>query len=130
MNLKNSIYRALFKDARKGLKMSPNEIFDEIKQGNAVLVDVREEDELLESGIAQYAKWLPTSEIAAQSGRFKDFVASLSKDKPVVTYCAAGVRSGRFAGILNEMGFQAVNIGGFDDWVDADLPVVEWKVGS
>lgn len=124
MNLKNSMYRLFSKDARKGGPISPQEAFDEVRAERAVLVDVREADEVA-YGMAEGARWLPTSEIADGAPKTEAFIRDLPKDKLVIVYCAAGVRSGRFAELLASRGFQVANLGGFDDWAAAGLPVAK-----
>ncbi|MEM6327944.1 MAG: rhodanese-like domain-containing protein [Bacteroidota bacterium] len=44
---------------------------------------------------------------------FRERADTLPRDQPVYLYCASGHRSGRAAGILEDMGFEAVyNVGG------------------
>jgi rhodanese-related sulfurtransferase len=130
MNLKNRFFQAVSKDAKQGEKITPQAAFEEVQAKSAVLLDVREENELVKEGIAETALWLPTSEIAAQSDRFKQFVAELPQSKKIIVYCAAGVRAGRFAGWLEGQGFRVANMGGFQSWAAAGLPVRQWEPGE
>ena len=42
------------------------------------------------------------------------------KDRPVITYCAAGGRAALAGKTLKDMGYERVyNMGGFKDWADA-----------
>lgn len=123
MSLKNALFRTFSKDARKGEHISAKDAFEAVKSGQAILVDVREEGELRQRGLAESAEWLATSEIEARSPKWQEFVARLPKDKQIIVYCAAGVRAGRFAEELLESGYHATNMGGFDDWLSAGLPV-------
>ena len=100
---------------------NPKEAYQEAKKGNAILVDVREQNEI-QDGMAQGARWIPTSEIQAGGPQWQKFVSELPKDKRIVIYCAAGVRAGRVAAKLETMGYQTANIGGYKDWVQAGLP--------
>lgn len=93
-----------------------------VAKGDAILVDVREADELKE-GIASPAIWLATSEIKTQSSRFKDIMKALPKDKQIYVYCASGGRSGKFVTELNAQGYKAENLGGFSDWRDSGKSV-------
>jgi rhodanese-related sulfurtransferase len=94
-----------------------------MKAGKAILVDVRERDEL-DAGMAEGARWYPTSSIKSDPDGYRKFVASLPEDRTIVFYCASGVRSGRAAEIASkEMGRKAANLGGFKDWKGAGLPV-------
>ena len=102
--------------------MNPQEAHALVKEGKAVLIDVREDHELAESGMAEGALWMPTSLMDEDEPRWKEFKASLPKDKKVILYCRSGQRSGRVAAFLAEEGFQTENAGGFKDWKGANLP--------
>lgn len=103
--------------------MTPAEALELVKTGKAVLVDVREEEELRESGYAQGALWMPTSEISEDTPKWQEFKSKLPKDKPVILYCRSGNRSGRLAEFLAQDGYSTVNLGGFCDWKAAQLPI-------
>jgi rhodanese-related sulfurtransferase len=47
------------------------------------------------------------------------------KSRPVVVYCAGGVRSALAAQTLQEMGYRDVSsmLGGYDEWAGAQYPV-------
>jgi rhodanese-related sulfurtransferase len=103
--------------------ISPTEAAAQMKAGTAVIVDVRERDEL-EGGMAQGARWYPTSSIKSDPDGYKKFIASLPEDQTVVFYCAAGVRAGKAADIASkELHRKTGNLGGFKDWKGAGLPV-------
>ena len=102
--------------------ISPVEAAAQVSAGRAVLVDVRERGEL-DAGMAQGARWYPTSSIQSDPDSFARFVASLPEDQTVVFYCAAGVRAARAAEIAKDAGRKAANLGGFKDWKGAGLPV-------
>jgi rhodanese-related sulfurtransferase len=93
-----------------------------VKAGKAVLVDVRERNEL-DAGMAQGAHWYPTSSIKSDPDAYRRFLASLPADQTIVFYCASGVRSGKAAELASEQGRNAANLGGFKDWKGAGLPV-------
>lgn len=94
----------------------------EIEAGAAVLVDVREHMELA-GGLAEPARWMPTSEFSRRSDIWSTFVESLPRDKRIILYCAAGVRAGRVADALADLGFTTGNLGGFRAWKQAGLPI-------
>ena len=102
-------------------------IHAEIKNNSAVLVDIREEDELKESGIAQGALWMPTSKMAENHDDWVAFKEKLPKDKTIYMYCRGGGRVTRVAGMLCCQGYKVENIGGLKDWVEAGLPVEPYK---
>lgn len=103
--------------------MTCQEALELVKSGKAILVDVREEEELKESGLADGALWMPTSEVSEDTPKWQEFKAKLPKDKQVILYCRSGNRSGRMAEFLSQDGYQTVNLGGFCDWKAAQLPI-------
>jgi len=81
-----------------------------VAQEGALLLDVRSEREFA-AGHLPSAVNVPVSQLAAQLGRLSD------KRRPVVVYCASGVRSTRAAFVLREAGFSRVlNLGIMSAW--------------
>jgi rhodanese-related sulfurtransferase len=104
-------------------KISPAVAAQQMKEGKAVLVDVRERGEL-DAGMAEGAHWYPTSSIQADPAAYQKFIAALPPDQTVVFYCAVGGRAGAAAEIASkDVGRKAANLGGFKDWKAAGLPV-------
>ena len=102
--------------------VTPLEVAGLLRNDFAVLVDVREKDEVAD-GMAVDAKWMPLSKIEAGDPAWQDFLKNLPKDKQIVFYCAAGARAGKVAAMVADKGFRTGNMGGFDDWAKAGLPV-------
>lgn len=73
---------------------------------NAVLLDVRSEDEYRE-GHVEGSINIPLNKLAA---------INLPKENPIFVYCLSGGRAGRAAAFLNKMGYEAVNIGGVSNY--------------
>src|SRR5262245_16245865 len=110
-------------EARIVEKISPTDAAAQVNAGKAVLVDVRERSEL-DAGMAQGARWYPTSAIKSDPAAFLGFVLSLPEDRTVIFYCASGVRSGKAAELAShEAKRKSANLGGFKDWQGAGLPV-------
>ena len=87
-------------------------------RSGAILVDVRELDELRESGRLQSALHMPMSSFARQA-------RSLPLDRPIILYCRTGRRSAIAGDILRAMGFEQVhNLGGFDGAAGSGWPTV------
>jgi len=107
--------------------MTPKEAHTLVAAGKAILVDVREEEELRETGMAEGAQWMPTSAMSEDTPEWQAFKEALPKDRQVLVYCRSGNRSGRVAEFLCCDGYQAVNVGGFADWKSAGLPVKAFK---
>ncbi|RYZ96073.1 MAG: rhodanese-like domain-containing protein, partial [Proteobacteria bacterium] len=103
----------------------PQEAHALVAENKAVLIDVREEHELVESGMAEGALWMPTSLMDDDEPTWKNFKASLPKDKKVILYCRSGQRSGRVSEFLKDEGFDSFNAGGFKEWQARGLPLFE-----
>ena len=102
--------------------MEPKEAQGMLMNRLGILVDVREEDELKESGIAAGAIWMPTSKMVDDNAEWIKFKKDLPKDKTIMFYCRSGARSGRVAEFLAQEGYNTTNVGGFKDWQAAGLP--------
>ena len=86
----------------------------------AVLLDVREPAEA-EQGIAAGAIHVPYGHLTTR-------MSELPKDKPILAYCASGVRSSLAASLLRAAGYDARNVrGGMAAWRGAGLPVTRPK---
>ena len=102
--------------------ISPTDAAQLVADGKAVLIDVREPGEWLESGVAAPALLLPKSEFdAGRLGEWKDFLAQVG-DKEIIIYCRSGKRAGVVGETLAKEGHQVANAGGFKDWEAAGLP--------
>ncbi len=77
----------------------------------ATLVDVRTEGEFTR-GHADGALNVPL-------GDLRQRLAEIPKDRPVVTYCMAGARSGRAAALLAAEGYEVHDLGSLSKWNDA-----------
>lgn len=93
-----------------------------VKEGKAVLVDVREPPEWRDSGVAEPAALLPMSDFNGEQKQWKDFLAK-HRDKQILLYCRSGGRSAAVAESLVGKGYNAANIGTLRDWTKAGLPV-------
>ena len=103
--------------------LSPAAAAKLVADGRAVLVDVREPSEWVESGVAAPAVLLPKSEFdEGLIGEWKDFLAKTG-DRQIILYCRTGRRSGTVAAALAAKGYKVANAGGFKDWQAAGLPV-------
>lgn len=114
-------------DIRAVLKY--REAFEQVKNGQAVLVDVREPAEWNETGVAEPAVLLPLSAYKSGHKDWDSFLANLS-GKRVYLYCRSGGRAGMMELELDERGVDAVNIGGFEGWRASGLPVRKVRVGE
>lgn len=114
------IMKAVFADGLTNI--SPSEANDAVKAGKAIILDVREVDEIMQGKI-KGAKELPLSIMSNDKTRFDKEVELLPKEKEVYVYCRSGRRSGIVGGVLKNKGFNVKNLGGFSAWESAGLPV-------
>ena len=92
-----------------------------VAEGKAVLVDVREPAEWIETGVAAPAVLLPKSDFDGPQKEWRKFLDQVG-GKQVILYCRSGRRSGVIAAALAEKGVKVANAGGFKAWADAGLP--------
>lgn len=92
-----------------GKKIDAAEITKEMKEGKALLVDVRGDDEW-SSGHAKDALHLSVDRIMQGELPTKDTTTKL------YLYCASGGRAGMAANYLKGKGFDTENIGGLSSW--------------
>lgn len=97
-------------------RVSPETAWPQVEARKAVVVDVREDDEI-KSGKVKGAQVFHTSELSTPA--FAEFVKKLPKDKPIYTYCSHGGRADRVAQALRDKGLKASSTGGYKDWVKA-----------
>jgi len=102
-------------------RITPAQAREMIAQGNALVVDVRETQEVANSGKAAGAVHVSRGLLEFRAdpdspAHDKNF----AKDKNVILYCASGGRSALAGKLLKDMGYERVyNLGGFKDWADA-----------
>ena len=112
---------SLLEDANKIIKrLSYDETLEMLSAAESVIIDVREESEVINSGVIKNAIHIPRGLL-----EFKLAPNSLSnprnidKDTNLFLYCAGGYRSALAAKTLLEIGFTNVyNIGGYGEWID------------
>ena len=103
--------------------ITPRDAYTAVISGVAILVDVREQNEINETGMAEPALWLATSEIQSRGEAYQTAVQTWPRAKDVIFYCRSGNRSGKAADHFSGIGFRTFNAGSFQAWKDAGLPV-------
>lgn len=93
-----------------------------VKSATAVLVDVREINEYLETGVAEPSVLLPLSLFRAGSTKWVQFL-DMHKDMELVFICRSGNRAGIIAKQLAARGYRTTNGGHIAGWIAAGLPV-------
>jgi rhodanese-related sulfurtransferase len=116
----------LVKEAKQKIEnLSPSQVNEEVRSGNATLVDIREKDELEQNGK------IPGS-VHAPRGMLEFYADSslpyhkpeFDKNKRIILHCASGGRSALAANTLKEMGYENVAHldGGMKAWKESGLP--------
>ena len=108
-------FREMLANAKSAIReVEPAEAEQEIADGPAVVLDVREPDEY-EQGALPGAVHIPRGTLETSvEGRIPD------KSSHVVVYCAGGIRSAFAAQTMQELGYTDVAsvVGGFNRWKD------------
>jgi|TARA_B100001059_G_scaffold25522_1_gene20486 rhodanese-related sulfurtransferase len=88
---------------------------------DAFILDVRESSELSQGAIKN-SKHINFSTVESSIDSIKKY-----SDKPTIVYCKSGIRSSTVSNILTKNNFQEVYSmkGGFEAWVQDNLPVVK-----
>ena len=85
-------------------KSKPKADFKELLKHGAQLIDVRTKEEY-HGGHIRGSVNIPLQQL-------QNSLSKIKKDKPVITYCASGMRSSSAKSILKQKGFQEVYNGG------------------
>ena len=114
---------------REANELVPRINFDDasalVDDPNTIILDVREEQELRESGKIKGAIHVPRG-LLEFVFRPEDYVKEPEKMK-ILVYCAAGARAALAAKTLIYIGYKDVfNLGGFKEWVEngGDIEVI------
>ena len=101
-------------------QVNSDELLDFIDINNAVLVDVRTNDEYSSGYIEN------SLNIDYLSDDFSENVEKLDKNIPIVLYCRSGKRSSLSANKLSKLGFKEIyNLqGGILDWIEIGNSVI------
>jgi len=104
-----------------GAKAPLSEVYEKVRAGQAVLVDIREASEY-STGVAEPALLLPMSDLNGSREKWNSAL-SAHKDKEWFVYCRSGTRASMVVASLQKEGIRAKNAGGFDSWKSAGLPI-------
>jgi rhodanese-related sulfurtransferase len=96
-------------------RVAPREAHRKLESAQAILVDVREEDEW-KAGRVPTAVHIPLGELSQEAG-------ALPREKEILLICRSGRRSSAAASNLAERGFRTTNVeGGARAWTEEGLP--------
>lgn len=100
----------------------PKAAYSMVQKKEAVIIDVREEDEL-KAGMIKDAKWFPLSKVMNDKN-WKEEFSKLTEGKKIFLHCRSGARSAKVMNILKENGIESENLGGYET-LKHELPVRE-----
>jgi rhodanese-related sulfurtransferase len=102
-------------------RITSDQAADMIRNGNTLVLDVRDAPEVAASGKVAGAQHVSRGMLEFRadpesSSHDKHF----DRDKTVILYCGSGGRAALAGKLLKEMGYSKVyNLGGFKDWTGA-----------
>ena len=101
--------------------LSYEETIKKINNEDSIIIDVREESEVFNSGLIKNAIHIPRGVLEFKlSLNSPNNPINIDDQTNLLVYCAGGYRSALAAKTLKDIGFENVfNIGGFADWIDA-----------
>jgi rhodanese-related sulfurtransferase len=102
-------------------KISPQDAYKLQQDNKAVIVDVREMDEI-NAGKIKGTLIIPLSIMEKKPIEFEKLVSALPRDKKILVYCRSGRRSGIVGEELLKQKFDVLNLGGFEAWKSLGLP--------
>jgi rhodanese-related sulfurtransferase len=104
-------------------KLSPREAAEKMKGGDVLVVDVRDPNEVQQSGKLKGALAVSRGMLEFRADPESPYHnAAFQKDKTILIHCASGGRSALAGKVLQDMGYTAVfNIGGFKDLAESGI---------
>ncbi len=101
--------------------ISPAEAAEMMQSGNVLVVDVRDDHEVAETGKVAGALHVTRGMLEFRADeKMPTYNDAFSKDKTVILYCGTGGRSVLCGKALMDLGYTDVrNMGGFQAWVDS-----------
>ena len=117
----------LVAEAKAGVEnLDPDAVEEEISSGKAVLIDLRESDELTTDGRIPGSIHVPRGMLEFRADPTSPYHQEpFDRSRRIILHCAAGGRSALGAASLQAMGYQNVAHldGGIKAWKDAGKPL-------
>jgi rhodanese-related sulfurtransferase len=117
----------ILNDQITGIKsLLPQEAILLINHEEAIILDVREENEYLQGHILNSIH-IPLNTLSDKINRLEKY-----RNRPIIASCMSGNRSARACSTLKKNGFEQVHNlkGGVIAWQNANLPLTKGKSGS
>ena len=101
--------------------ITPAEATKLVDNSDALIVDIRDGNEVAASGKAKGAVAVSRGLLEFRADpESSNHDPAFRKDRPIILYCGSGGRAALAGKTLLDMGFKDVrNLGGFKDWVNA-----------
>jgi len=102
-------------------RISPAQARVIMSQGNTLVVDVRERNEVQRTGVVAGAVHVSRGMLEFRADpESPSHDPVFAKEKALILYCASGGRSALSGMVLKELGYERVyNLGIFKNWVDS-----------
>lgn len=117
----------MVKDARAQIEnLTPAQVKDEILLGDSTLIDIREPDEVKETGAIPGSINAPRGMLEFYADESLPYhIPEFKKDSRIILQCASGGRSALAVVTLKQMGYANIAHldGGLKAWKEAGLPV-------
>lgn len=117
----------LVKEAKGQVEnLTPQQVQEELRSGNATLIDIREADELQQTGKIDGSVHAPRGMLEFYADDNLPYHKSeFNKEKRLILHCASGGRSALATATLKQMGYTNVAHmdGGMKAWKEAGMPV-------
>lgn len=117
----------LVKEAKQNVEnLSPEQVEQELSGGNATLIDIRESEELEQTGKIPGSVHAPRGMLEFYADDTLPYhKPEFDKNKRITLHCASGGRSALAASTLRQMGYENVAHldGGIKGWKEAGKPV-------
>lgn len=119
----------LVSEAKQNIEnLTPSQVKDELENGNATLIDIRESEELQQNGKIDGSVHAPRGMIEFYADETLPYhKPEFDKNKRLILHCAGGGRSALATNTLKQMGYTNVAHldGGYKAWKEAGYPVTE-----
>ncbi len=119
----------LVKDAKQQIEnLTPDQVHEEISNGKAILIDIRESEELNQNGKIGGSVHAPRGMLEFYADSSLPYHRpEFDKNKRLILHCASGGRSALATATLKQMGYNNVAHldGGLKAWKEAGKPVEE-----